>query len=78
MMRSTGQKTMISPGPLGLGMARPRRKTTPRSYSLRIRMQLNRYTATSARRLPNVAAVSNIHIAETPNHVWIERFCRVS
>ena len=57
IMRSTGPKTMISPGPLGLGMARPRRKITPRSYSFRTRMQVNRYKATSARAIPRPMAV---------------------
>ena len=36
----------IMPGPLGFPSTRPRRKTTPRSYSLRILIAENRYTAT--------------------------------
>ena len=35
-MRSMGHATRMSPGPLARGRSFPRRKMTPRSYSLRI------------------------------------------
>ena len=34
-IRSSGQKRKMRPGPFGSASTRPRRKTTPRSYSLR-------------------------------------------
>src|SRR5260370_29193712 len=42
-MRSIGRKTRISPGPFGCGKTRPRRKTTARSYSERILMEVSAY-----------------------------------
>src|SRR5579863_4846521 len=73
IMRSTGEKTTINPGPLGLVMARPRRKITPRSYSFRTRMQVNRYRAATARGTPTPMAVYIIHIAETSQSGWRAR-----
>ena len=35
-MRSMGANTSATPGPFGCGKTRPKRKITPRSYSLRI------------------------------------------
>src|SRR5579871_962921 len=70
IMLSTGQKTMISPGPLGLGIARPKRKITPRWYSFRTRIQVNRYRTTRARALPRPIAVSIIHMAGTSQSGW--------
>ena len=42
-MRSIGEKTRTTPGPLGVASTRPSRKTTPRSYSARILMLESRY-----------------------------------
>src|ERR1035437_8416797 len=43
-MVSTGRKTRMMPGPEASWRTRPRRKTTARSYSLRILMELRRYS----------------------------------
>jgi hypothetical protein len=48
---------IMTPGPLALGIARPRRKTTPRSYSLRILMALNRKKTTSTKTIIGVKAI---------------------
>jgi hypothetical protein len=55
---SIGQKTMISPGPLGVGLTRPRRKSTPRWYSQMMRTQLIKYNAMIPMKIPVAPIVS--------------------
>src|SRR4051812_47122805 len=45
-MRSMGLNTRMTPGPLARSSSFPRRKTTPRSYSARILIELIRYSTT--------------------------------
>ena len=43
-MRSMGANTRTTPGPFGCGSSLPSRKITPRSYSARMLIDINRYT----------------------------------
>src|SRR6187549_1386063 len=74
-MRSSGQKRKMRPGPLGWGRTRPRRKTTPRSYSLSTRTQRRRSEMPKITSTKTIATWGNVFSSTLP-HSELQSFDR--